>query len=82
MGATVLALLIPQLPFKAYVDVPLFYVASITALVLGGAAAAYGLRERRLLREQRTRWVWLSVSAAICGFWIWFWIVSFSKRVG
>lgn len=77
--ATVLAFISTRLPFKAHIDVPIFYVTSLGALLLAVCGAASGVRSRPI---EKAQWAWLTACLVIAAFWIWFWGVSLNKHVG
>lgn len=82
--ATVLAFGATQLPFRANIDLPLFYVLSLSGFVLALISIALLAKEKTGAGAGRGRswWVWLFISVTVSGFWIWFWITSLNKHVG
>ena len=80
--ATALAFGATQLPFKANIDLPLFYVLSLSGFVLALISIALLIRKKEGTSSGRGRWVWLFVSVTVSVFWIWFWIASLNKHVG
>ena len=82
LGATILAFAVTQLPLKAHVDVPLFYLASFSAIAAAALSVFSGVATWKKLKADKRGLVWLSVSMILAIFWAWFWVVSFHKRVG
>lgn len=82
--ATALAFGVTQLPFRANIDLPLFYALSLSGLVLGLISVLLLVKEkmRTTLETGRSWWAWLVVSLAVSVFWAWFWIASLNKHVG
>jgi hypothetical protein len=82
LGATILAFVVTQLPFKASIDLPLFYMTSLSALVVALSSSCWGIVTIGTVKREKNGVLWLVLSAAIFVFWTWFWIASFHKHVG
>ena len=82
LGASILALVVTQLPFSARIDVPLFYFISLSALAVSVFGMCWGIVKLKQLKAEKLGMAWLALAVIISAFWVWFWIASFHKHVG
>jgi hypothetical protein len=82
LAASIVALVVSQLPLLRGAYLPLFYVSSLTALVTALIAVGWSVLNFNQVKQERNKLFWLMASSTLVVFWIWFWIASLGKHIG